>query len=228
MVARRSCASLRPDPRRVPGKNQPMTWKILALYLATIVPLVCTPGPDILFVSSQALAARRRGALLATAGICAGYLVHAMLATLGLAALIAASPLLFQAVKWLGAAYLLYVGVSLIRAAISGSSGQRPKPDGRAAILLRGMLTSLLNPKGLLFFLALLPQFVDPVSGQAAFQTFVLALVFVMACFVVYLGVGLVVAAARGRFAGNTAERAAHGVAGAVCAAIGLRLALIR
>ena len=79
--------------------------KTLALYLATVLPLVCTPGPDMLFVLSQGLVAQRKGAVLATFGICAGYLVHALLATLGLAALIAASPLLFDVIRWVGAAY---------------------------------------------------------------------------------------------------------------------------
>jgi threonine/homoserine/homoserine lactone efflux protein len=205
-----------------------MSWKIFALYLATILPLICTPGPDMLFVSSQALAARRKGAVLATIGISAGYLVHAVLAAVGLAALIAASPLLFDAVRWVGAAYLLYIGLGLLLSAFLGGGGQRRRPDGRSAVLLRGMLTSLLNPKGLLFFLALLPQFVDPASARAALQTLSLALVFVATCLVVYLTVGLVIATARERFAGDRAERTANGVAGAICTAIGVRLALIR
>ena len=204
-----------------------ITCKTLTLFLATILPLVCTPGPDILFVSSQGLAARRRGAVLATVGICTGYLIHALLATLGLAALIAASPVLFEGIRWIGAAYLIYLGIKLLFSAVSGDARQPPSASV-AQLVPRGMLTSVLNPKGLLFFLALLPQFVDPASGHAALQTLILALVFVAACFVVYLAIGLVVATLRGRFSGGRAGRAANGLAGTVLTVLGVRLVLIR
>jgi threonine/homoserine/homoserine lactone efflux protein len=88
------------------------------------------------------------------------------------------------------------------------------------------MLTSFLNPKGLLFFLALLPQFVQPESGDTALQTLVLALVFVATCFAIYLAVGLAVASARERFASERATRAANAVAGTVLTGLGVRLVL--
>ena len=204
-----------------------ITWKTLAFFLMAILPLVCTPGPDILFVTSQGLAAQRKGALLATIGICAGYLVHALLATLGLAAVVAASPILFEIIRWIGAAYLLYLGVKLLVSAFSRTA-QRPQSKAVSRVLRQGMFTSLLNPKGLLFFLALLPQFVDSGNGQAVVQTLVLALVFVGACFAVYLAIGLAVAGARERFVGNTATRGANGIAGTILIALGVRLALIR
>ena len=144
-----------------------ISFATLLLFLGTVIPLVCTPGPDILFVSSQSLVCGRRGALLATAGICAGYLLHALLATIGLAAAIAASPQIFLAIRLVGALYLLYLGIKLCRAALrSMHSGHRTTEAlSNYDLLRRGMLTSLLNPKGLLFFLALLPQFVDTSYG---------------------------------------------------------------
>jgi threonine/homoserine/homoserine lactone efflux protein len=204
-----------------------ITWKMLTLFLATILPLVCTPGPDILFVSSQALAARSRGALLATIGVCTGYLLHALLATLGLAAVIAASPILFEIIRWIGAAYLVYLGLRLLASAFARKV-QRSEAKAGSGVLRQGIITSLLNPKGLLFFLALLPQFVDRASGQAAVQTLLLALVFVAACFVVYLTIGVAVAAARAPLSRNHAGRAANGIAGTILVALGVRLALIR
>ena len=204
-----------------------ISWKILTLFLVTILPLVCTPGPDILFVSSQGLAGRRKGALLATIGICAGYLVHAAFATAGLAAVIVTSPILFGIVKYAGAAYLLCLGLKLLMSALSGTE-QRVEPNAALSVFRQGMLTSVMNPKGLLFFLALLPQFVDPASGYAALQTLILALVFVSTCSIVYLAIGLTVASARERFSGNNAVRAANGVAGTILIALGLRLSLIR
>ena len=205
-----------------------ISWKILTLFLVTILPLVCTPGPDILFVSSQGLAGRRKGALLATIGICAGYLLHAAFATAGLAAVIVASPILFGIVKYVGAAYLLYLGLRLLASAFLSGAAQRLEPNAASSVFRQGMLTSVMNPKGLLFFLALLPQFVDPASGHAALQTLILALVFVSTCSIVYLAIGLTVASARERFSGNKAVRAANGVAGTILIALGLRLSLIR
>jgi RhtB (resistance to homoserine/threonine) family protein len=197
----------------------------LAIFLMTILPLVCTPGPDILFVTSQGLASHRKGAFLATIGVCAGYLVHALLATLGLAAIVSASPILFDIIRWIGATYLFYLGVRMLAAALSRAT-QHSQAKAVSRVLRQGILTSLLNPKGLLFFLALLPQFID--RDQGALQTLALALVFVAACFVVYLAIGLAVAAARERFAGRTATRAANGIAGTILIALGVRLALIR
>jgi threonine/homoserine/homoserine lactone efflux protein len=204
-----------------------ITWKTLLLFLATILPLVCTPGPDILFISSQALAARRRGAALATIGVCTGYLIHALLATLGLAAIIAASAPLFELIRWMGAAYLVYLGLKLLRSSFS-SDGHSLPSEPVSGFVQRGVLTSLLNPKGLLFFLAVLPQFIDPTRGEMALQTLVLSLVFVGACSVVYLGIGLAVATARQRFRAKNAGRAANGIAGTILTYLGIRLALIR
>lgn len=205
-----------------------ITAGTLALFLATVVPLVCTPGPDILFVSSQSLVAGRRGALLATAGICSGYLLHALAATIGLAAAIAASPTLFAAIRMAGAAYLLYLGVKLCAAAYRArhSTASSPTPLSGLELLWRGMLTSVLNPKGLLFFVALLPQFVEPASGSAALQVLVLALLFVAICFLVYLAVGLAVALGRDRISRGRLETIANGFAGLILVGLGLRYGL--
>jgi threonine/homoserine/homoserine lactone efflux protein len=150
-----------------------------------------------------------------------------LLATLGLAAVIAASPILFEIIRWIGAAYLVYLGLRLLASAFSRKV-QRFEAKAGSGVLRQGIITSLLNPKGLLFFLALLPQFVDRTSGQAAVQTLLLALVFVAACFVVYLTIGVAVAAARAPLSRNQAGRAANGIAGTILVALGVRLALIR
>jgi threonine/homoserine/homoserine lactone efflux protein len=201
----------------------------LVLFLGTVIPLVCTPGPDILFVSSQSLVSGRRGAVLATAGICAGYLLHAVLATVGLAAAIAASPHIFLAIRLVGALYLLYLGVKLCRAALRSMHAGDGTTEAlsNCDLMRRGMLTSLLNPKGLLFFLALLPQFVDTNYGPAAIQVLILALLFVLACFCVYLTVGLAVAAGREKMAGGRRFTAlANGLAGLILVGLGIRFAV--
>ena len=85
-----------------------METHALIIFSATVVPLVCTPGPDILFIASQAVSGGARAGLRAIAGICLGYLVHFILVALGLAAVVAASPVLFEVIRWIGIIYLVY------------------------------------------------------------------------------------------------------------------------
>jgi threonine/homoserine/homoserine lactone efflux protein len=140
----------------------------LAFLLAAWV-LILTPGPDMLFVIGQTLsggAARGWAALL---GILTGALVHVTLAVSGVAALLAASPALFEALRILGALYLLWLAWGALRAAWRGAAAMRPAaPAGRA--YRDGLVTNLTNPKVVLFFLAFLPQFVDPGRGPAWLQ----------------------------------------------------------
>jgi threonine/homoserine/homoserine lactone efflux protein len=97
------------------------------VFAATVLPLVCTPGPDVIYIAAQALAGGNRAALLASAGVILGYVTHAVLAALGVAALIAASPLLFEALRWCGVAYLAYLALRMIRSGIrSGSVSVNP------------------------------------------------------------------------------------------------------
>jgi threonine/homoserine/homoserine lactone efflux protein len=84
-----------------------MELSTLLLFAAAVLPLICTPGPDMLFIASQAISGDAGAGLRATAGVCAGYVVHSLLVALGLAAIIAASPVLFAALRWIGVAYLL-------------------------------------------------------------------------------------------------------------------------
>src|SRR5579859_6753131 len=90
----------------------------LLLFAATVLPLICVPGPDMLFIASQALGGDARAGLRATAGVCTGYVVHSLLVALGLAAVIAASPMLFNALRWIGVLYLVYLAARLMRSAM--------------------------------------------------------------------------------------------------------------
>jgi threonine/homoserine/homoserine lactone efflux protein len=94
---------------------QPATMLVFA---ATVLPLVCTPGPDILFIASQGMSGGPRAAMRANLGVLLGYSMHALLAVLGVAALVAASPVLFEILRWVGVAYLAYLATGLIRSAI--------------------------------------------------------------------------------------------------------------
>lgn len=146
----------------------------LWLFVLSGLLLNITPGPDTLYIVGRSSSQGWRAGAVAALGIGAGALVHICAAALGLSALLAASATVFTAVKIIGAAYLVYVGISLIRAKSSAqsapmASGNRPVP--LRAIFFQGFLTNVLNPKVALFFLAFLPQFVmaDAPSKPLAF-----------------------------------------------------------
>jgi threonine/homoserine/homoserine lactone efflux protein len=164
--------------------------RTLVLFSATVLPLVFTPGPDILFIVSQALSRGRSAALRANLGILAGYAVHGILAAFGVAALVAASPLLFNTLRWIGVAYIGYLAVKLLRSALK--AGQPLSvPHAASNLFSKGFLTSFFNPKGLMVFLSLLPQFIDPAENVAE-QAVVLSLAFIALCGAVYALVGVV------------------------------------
>jgi threonine/homoserine/homoserine lactone efflux protein len=141
----------------------------LWLFVLSGFLLNITPGPDTLYIVCRSSPQGRRAGAVAALGIGAGTLVHICAAALGLSAILAASATAFAAVKFIGAAYLLYVGLSLIRSA--GASQFSPsavvaRPASIRSIFIQGFLTNVLNPKVALFFLAFLPQFVAADAGS--------------------------------------------------------------
>ena len=141
----------------------------LWLFVLSGFLLNITPGPDTLYIVGRSSTQGWRAGAVAALGVGAGTLVHICAAALGLSAILAASASAFTAVKFIGAAYLLYVGISLIRSA--GASKSSPGAVvARAAsiriIFVQGFLTNVLNPKVALFFLAFLPQFVAADAGS--------------------------------------------------------------
>lgn len=161
----------------------------LLLFSATVLPLICTPGPDMLFITSQALAGGGSAGLRATAGVCAGYAIHSSLTVLGLAAIIAASPVLFGVLRWLGVAYLIFLALQLIRSATrSGTPKAAIAPTtGR---FRRGFITAVLNPKGMMIYMAILPQFVRD-ADSPVHQAMALSAIFIGLCGLVYAAMSL-------------------------------------
>jgi threonine/homoserine/homoserine lactone efflux protein len=143
------------------------------LFVASAFLLNVTPGPDTLYIVGRSTAQGLRAGVLAALGIGAGALVHVSAAALGLSAVLAASATAFTVVKLIGAAYLLYVGVGLIRSAgaPTGAAPLESRELSMRSVFLQGFLTNVLNPKVALFFLAFLPQFVasDAPSKPLAF-----------------------------------------------------------
>jgi len=168
-----------------------MTWSVWLLFAATETTLCLTPGPAVLFVVSYGMTRGGRNSLWANAGILSGNAMYFLLSAFGLGAVLLASYQVFTVIKYIGAAYLLYLGIQTFRGAglalASGHHAQPTKPGWRA--LLRGFSLQAANPKALIFFAALLPQFINPRSAVAP-QVAILGLTSVTIEFFVLAGYG--------------------------------------
>ena len=204
-----------------------MNTHTLLLFSATVLPLVCTPGPDILFIASQAMSGGTPAGLRATTGVLLGYCVHSFLVALGLAAVVAASPVLFEVIRWAGITYLVYLASKLIRAALR--AGELVVPQGQVTNQLsKGFLTSLLNPKGMMVYVAILPQFMDRHGGNATLQAVLLSAAFMFWCGVVYAAVSLALGRVGRRRFSDTRRRMIDGGAGGMVLVAAGFMALVR
>ena len=181
-----------------------MSESSLVLFLIAALVLALAPGPDLLYITTRALDQGALAGLISALGVHTGVLIHAIIAAFGLSALIASSAMAFALIKYTGAAYLCFLGLrTLLSWHEATSRCQRPVP--RAAlrtVFYQGVITDVLNPKVILFFLAFFPQFVDPASTSASIDMFVLGLVFV--------AVALPIDAVVGLLAGNIGKQLGH------------------
>lgn len=149
----------------------------LALFYVGTLLLNLTPGPDMLFVMANSVSGGFRQGAWSTLGICCGCLVHVAAAAFGLTALLTYLPSLYRVVQALGAVYLLYLGVRMLRSSGAATAHNTVSLDPRRGFR-QGLITNLLNPKVALFFLAFLPQFADPTRGSVTAQILGLGLLF--------------------------------------------------
>ena len=171
----------------------------LTLYVIASLALILTPGQDMMYVMSRALAQGRLAGLYSAVGVIIGILVHTALGALGVGAILAASEGLFLVLKLAGAAYLVYLGTRLLLtrdAAVLAEDGSRR--FSAPSLVWQGVLSNVSNPKIVLFFLAFLPQFVDPKSPHPTWDLVFLG--------VLYAAMGLVVKASVGLAAGSLSE----------------------
>jgi threonine/homoserine/homoserine lactone efflux protein len=153
----------------------------LALFVAASLALTLTPGPAVLFIVARSMGQGRRAGFLSVLGVGLGNTGHAIAAALGLAALLASSPVAFAVVRYLGAAYLVFLGLRRMLDRSAPALGDAPadaQPSGRG-VLRSALVVALLNPKTALFFLAFLPQFADAARGGVPGQILFLGLLFV-------------------------------------------------
>ena len=206
-----------------------MTLTTWAFFIFTETALCLTPGPAVLFVVSQALKRGSLKSLWANAGILSGDAFYFALSATGVGALLLASHSLFVGVKWLGAAYLIYLGVkTFVDRGSAGNDGREKRAIGDgwgSRLLLRGFAVQAANPKALVFFTALLPQFINP-GARVAIQLLILGISSLFVEFLVLAGYGILAGrvslfARQPRFA-----RAINRVSGGLLIAAGAGLAL--
>lgn len=199
-------------------------WPAFLGFALAGLALNLVPGADMAFVVASAARGGRRTGVVAALGIGAGTLVHIFAATLGLSAVLASSQAAFNAVKWAGAAYLLWVALALVRA---GKPPAAAAPPSAASPFRAAMLVNILNPKVALFFLAFLPQFVDPAAHAPAAQIFCLGLWFDLVGTLVNIAIALAAAGAAARLAHvGWLGAAARWLAATLIGALAVRLAL--
>jgi threonine/homoserine/homoserine lactone efflux protein len=150
-----------------------------AFVLAGLV-LLLTPGPAVMYIVARSLDQGRRAGLVSVLSIETGNFVHVLAATLGLSAILLSSAAAFTVVKYLGAAYLIYLGVRRLLAREQPGPAAAVERRSYRRIFSQGVMVAILNPKTALFFFAFLPQFVDPASGSVALQLLVLGTILVL------------------------------------------------
>lgn len=199
----------------------------LTTYVAVVLGFVFIPGPATLLTVARATSSGTRVGIATGAGIAAGDVFHTFMAMVGISAIVATSAMLFSIIKYIGAAYLVYLGIRAIieKTPTDPAAGALAIPAGKA--FRQAVLTEMLNPKTALFFLAFLPQFVRPENGSVMFQLATLGVIFVL------LGLFSTVVFAMGAsglgifLRGNPAVQKWQGkVVGGIYCALGVRLAL--
>ena len=206
--------------------------EILFAFFVTTAVFAFIPGPAMLYVAARTLAADRRAGMMATLGIHLGCYVHVAAAAVGLSVLFHLVPTLYLAIKLAGAAYLIHLGIRMFRAARSQGGGEEmtvaPKTGRRA--FLESMLVEMLNPKTAIFFLAFLPQFIDPAASFPVWLQFVILGTLVNVMFTI-ADIACVMAASmvtRRLARVSSLQRNLQRAGGAILVGLGLHVALQR
>ena len=161
-----------------------------ALFVGVAWALIIAPGPDMLYVITRGMAHGRRAGILSAVGVICGILVHTTAAAFGLTLILQTSAIAFLVVKYVGATYLVYLGIMACRDKGAFSLQTQPSVVSSRMVFWQGVLSNVLNPKVAIFFLAFLPQFVDKGSPQGTLQMVTLGLTFAFfgLCFLLVVG----------------------------------------
>jgi threonine/homoserine/homoserine lactone efflux protein len=199
--------------------------EVAAGFLAVAVLLALAPGPDNIFVLTQAAINGRVAGLLVTFGLCTGLIVHTAAVAFGVAALFKASAVAFNVVKLAGAAYLVYLAWGAFRAGAEKIPANGAKALSLKGLYVRGFIMNVTNPKVTIFFLAFLPQFADPARGSVALQMMLLGGLMMVATVLVFGSIALLAGTLGEKFASSErAQITLNRIAGTIFAALALKL----
>ena len=204
------------------------------LFIISVLLLCITPGPDLAYVVGQSVANGRKSGVISASGVALGSCTHALASAVGLTALITASPLLFTVIKYIGAAYLIYLGSKMLwETFISRPKNNSDKIDiprtNTRSLLVRGFITSITNPKVLLFFISFFPQFVAVEGVHHASSFLVLGLTYAVMGLLTDVCFALLAGGAASAVSRNiTLQRVLDRIIGVTFIGLGVRLAMTR
>ncbi|MDC0663746.1 LysE family translocator [Marinobacter sp. SS21] len=207
------------------------TFELFSAYLIAIVLLTITPGVDTLLVVRNSVRSGVRAGSVTSLGICSGLFIHATLSAVGISLILVQTAWAFTLLKWAGACYLLWLGLASLRLACarSGNAGPGITPARVPPRFVRdfreGLLSNLLNPKTALFYMAFLPQFIDP-AGNVFLQSMGLAAIHFLLAMVWQCALAAMVAHSHTLASPAWLKRALHGVTGGLFVGIGAKVAL--
>lgn len=197
-------------------------------YILLATALAIAPGPDVLFVVANGMQHRVNGAIASALGIGAGSVLHALAAALGISAIVAASPTAFEILRYAGAAYLAYLGVQALKSWWNHSNNLDPNQAVVEVsvwnVFRRGLVTNILNPKVVVFYLALLPQFINVELGNIGLQIFLLGCIHNVIGITFLICIGLAAGKASGWLARTSFGKWMDGIAGVFFLGLAVRL----
>ena len=199
----------------------------LIVFVTAALVLLLTPGPAVLFIVARSLEQGRMAGIISTLGIALAGIVHVIVAAVGLSALLMQSAIAFSLIKYLGAAYLIYLGIRSWKSTAKDESISRFETRDLKRIFWQGVIVNLLNPKTALFFLAFLPQFVNPANGSITAQVIFLGAIFVGLAIISDSLYAVAAGSARQLLRGNPSIKSLQkNVAGTIYIALGITTAL--
>ncbi|NMY73365.1 LysE family translocator [Pseudomonas sp. WS 5071] len=198
------------------------------MFAAACLVMVLTPGPNMIYLISRSICQGRKAGVTSLLGVVAGFFVHMLAAAVGLTAVFLAVPLAYEALKWAGALYLLWMAWQAVRpGARSPFEARALAPDTPSRLVMMGFLTSVLNPKVAMFYLSIFPQFISPAHGSLFIQSILLGLTQISVSFTVNFLIALFASAIAVWFVRNPLWLAVQRyVMGGVLAALAVRLML--
>jgi len=205
------------------------------LFALSVFLLSITPGPDMAYVIGQSVANGRRAGIISSAGVALGSCTHAVASAVGLTALITASPLMFTIIKYLGSAYLMYLGSKMVLGTFAKQTVNHHEAEPVRTkstltnLLSKGFITTLTNPKVLLFFISFFPQFVSPGGEHHTTSFLVLGMVYALIAFLTDMAFAVLAGSAAGAVSQNRRlQKMLDRIVGVTFIGLGLRLALTR